>query len=420
MSTISPAAAKTAQRAIFATFFIQGFISTTTIPRVPELIDQVNASLVQWGLIIGIAGVGSLLPLLFTHRLINRFGTRKVIQFSSLGSALIVMSLALAHDPLLFFVLYATQSFFFSIFNISLNAQAVMFQKIVKRVVIGKFHGAWSLGAAVSAAVSGLISGFLPLFWHLITIPAICGIAFYMATRKMLSPQDDGHATERESTGKSKSWLKSPAMLWVLAVGNFAGMWPELVMMDWSAVFARDSLGLDIAAGAIPYTVFTAAMIVGRMSISRVTKRFHISDMSRWGGIVGSATMLAGLLLGPAIAKTDAALGLLVLSVFWGISGLGIASMVPSFMSAAGYVKGMTTAQALSRMSLVNALLIMAAKVFMGGLAESFSVATAYLFPVASLLVAGLLAGKVATAAKRSDAVANAFPQTGAIQVSGS
>lgn len=415
MTKLSPALAKSAQRALILTFFIQGFITTTTIPRVPELIDQVNASLAQWGLIIGISGAGSLLPLLFTHRLVNRFGTRKVIQVSSVAISLIVMSLGFAHDPLLFFILYAGQAFIFSIFNISLNAQGVMLQKKLKRVVLGRFHGAWSLGATVSAAVSGIISSFVPLFWHLMIVPAICGAAFFFVTRKMLSPQDDGHATERESSGKPPGWLKSPGMLWVLAIGNFAGMWPELVMMDWSAVFARDALGLGIAEGAIPYTVFTAAMIVGRMSIGRVTKRIHISEMSRWGGIFGSAAMLAGLLLGPAIAKTDQTLGLVVLSTLWAISGLGIASMVPSFMSAAGYVKGLTTAQALSRMSLVNALLVMAAKVFMGSLSEGFGVAAAYFFPVAMLLIAGLLAGKVATAAKRSDAVANAFPQTGAI-----
>jgi MFS family permease len=397
------------------TFFIQGFVTTTTIPRVPELISQIDVSFAQWGLIIGISGAGSLLPLMFTHRLVNRFGTRLVVRVSSVAIALIVMSLAFATDPLLFFILYAGQSFIFSIFNISLNAQAVMLQKKIKRVVIGRFHGAWSLGATISAAVSGILSPFLPLFWHLIIIPLLCGLAFFFVTRLMLSPTQDGHASEREASGKSPNWFKSPTMLWIIALGNFAGMWPELVMMDWSAIFARDSMGLDLARGAIPYTVFTGAMIIGRMSIGRVTKRIHISDMSRLGGIFGSIAMLAGLILGPLISSYDESLGLLVLSILWGISGLGVASMVPSFMSAAGYVKGLTTAQALSRMSMVNVLLVMGAKILMGALTQAFTIVLAYLFPIGMLFIAGLLAGKVAREAKRSDAVANAFPQTGAI-----
>ncbi len=43
------------------TFFVQGVSNTMMIPRVPELIDQIGVAFTTWGLIIGLAGLGSLL-----------------------------------------------------------------------------------------------------------------------------------------------------------------------------------------------------------------------------------------------------------------------------------------------------------------------------------------------------------------------
>ena len=188
-------------------------------------------------------------------------------------------------------------------------------------------------------------------------------------------------------------------------------------MMDWSAVFSKQVLMLGVTLGAIPYTAFTVAMIVGRLLIGKMTKRYHISELSMWGGIFGSIAMLLGVLLAPPLVAENKILGLLVISLFWAISGFGLAPMVPSFFSAAGNVPGLTTAQALSRMSLVNALIVIVAKIAMGGMAEGVGLEIAFLFPIAMMFIAGILAGQVAKHAKRKEAMDNAFPLTGPLTV---
>jgi MFS family permease len=188
-------------------------------------------------------------------------------------------------------------------------------------------------------------------------------------------------------------------------------------MMDWSAVFAKTELGLNASLGAVPYAVFTGAMIVGRLLIGRLTKRWHISELSKWGGLVGATAFGLGVFLGPLLAQQDKYLGLAVLAFLWAIFGFGLAPMVPSFFSAAGYVKGLSTAQTLARMSLANALVIIGAKIAMGAVAEGVSLSVAFIMPTIMLFVAGLLAGVVAKRSKRSEAVANAFPLTGPIGV---
>ena len=407
---------KTMQNALSVVFFTQAFATITYIPRIPELIDQIQVSFVTWGLIIGFAGLGALLPLLIANRLISRFGTLPLIVIASQLLCGTLMLLPLTHNAGLFFAIQIAMSFFGSFFNVSLNSQSVMFQKRVNRVVIGRFHASWSIGAVSSASVAGLLAGFMPLWLHLILVPGLCAIVIFIASRFLMKPAEDGHTEERVRS-QGIGFFKSPNLLWLLAFGFFAGVFPEFCMMDWSAVFAKQELGLTVSLGAIPYTVFTAAMIVGRLSITRLTKRFHISDLSRWGGMAGSVVLAASIFLGPWIGKSNQIAGLVVLSALWAIVGLGIAPMVPSFFSAAGFVKGLTTSQALSRMSLVNQVSLMFSKFSVGAIAQGAGLVIAFLVPTLALFAAGILAGQVARLTPRVDKITDAFPTTGLLTV---
>ncbi|CAB4627445.1 unannotated protein [freshwater metagenome] len=410
------AKSKSAQFALVAAFFTQGFLAITYLPRIPEIIDQIDVSFAAWGLIIGLAGLGSLIPLLITNRLVGRFGTRPIVRISSVMIVITTMSLGWATSGWMYFLFHALMMFSMSFFNIAVNAQSVMLQKKVKQVILGKFHAAWSVGAGISAAVSGVLASFMSLQLHLFLVGLLALVAFEVAIRSMLKPSEDGHHEERQAATKVP-FFKSPTQLWLLAFGFFAGVFPELVMMDWSAVFSKKIMQLNPTLGAIPFTVFTLAMIAGRLLIGKATKKFHISELSKWGGIIGSFSMLLGVVIAPPLVSTSPVLALFVLSLFWAVTGFGLAPMVPSFFGAAGHVTGLTTAQALSRMSLVNALAVIVAKIFMGALAQGIGLVLALVFPITMMFIAGILAGRVARNSKRKEAVDNAFPLTGPISV---
>ena len=407
---------KSAKFALIAAFAIQGFLAITYIPRIPEIIEQIDVSFALWGLIIGLAGLGSLIPLLITNRLVGKFGTRPIVRISSLMIVLTTASLGFATNGWMYFAFHAAMMFSMSFFNIAVNAQSVMLQKKVKKVILGKFHAAWSIGAGISAAVSGILASFMSLQLHLVLVGLMAIVAFEVSIRSMLKPSEDGHREERQAAQKVP-FFKSHNQLWLLAFGFFAGVFPEMVMMDWSAVFAKQVMLLNPTLGAIPFTAFTVAMIAGRLLIGRVTKKYHISDLSKWGGIIGAVAMALGVLVAPTLVPVSPILAMIVLSLFWAVSGFGLAPMVPSFFGAAGHVKGLTTAQALSRMSLVNALAVIVAKIFMGALAQGIGLVWAFMLPVTMMFIAGILAGMVAKNSKRKEAVENAFPLTGPITV---
>jgi MFS family permease len=406
-----------AQIGLLTTFFVQGVTSTVIIPRIPELIDQIGVNFTAWGAILGFAGLGSLLGLTMANRFIVRFSSRRVLQVTTVLSALLIALLPLITDPWIFFALQLAMSFVGSCLGIALNSQAVVLQKLMNRTIIGRFHGAWSVGAASSAAVSALLASFMPIWLHLTLIPGLAAVVYLWCTRLSLTPEEVGKANERKNLKKT-SFFKSPKEVWLLAAGLFAGVMPEIAVMDWSAVFSKKVLFLDAGLGAVPYTIFGAAMIVSRFSITRLTRKRHISELAKHGGIYGSIALGLGVFLGPLVSQADPILGLVVTSFFWMIAGLGTGPMAPTFFAGAGTVKGLTTAQALARMSLTNSILIMGAKVLLGALAQNVNLIVAFIFPTVMMFAAALIAGQLA---KRIDSsarvVEDAFPMTGPIGI---
>ncbi|WP_296632464.1 MFS transporter [Rhodoluna sp.] len=413
---LTAARAKSAQTALITIFFIQAIVGLTYIPRIPELIKNINVDFATWGLIVGVSGMGALLGLLVTNRLISKYGTRQVVIFGGAFQSLFIGTFGLIHDPILFFIASAAMNFAGATVNIALNSQTVALQKALNKVVIGRFHGAWSIGAATSTALSAVLVTFMPLWAHMILIPGIGIASLFYFGRGLLLSSEDGHGDKRTVVNKIP-FFKSPPQVWLLAAGLFTGVFAELALMDWSSVFAEKELGLSLGLAAIPFTAFSAAMILGRLAIGRLTVKRHLSELARIAGIFGSLSLVSAVVLGSMLKDTDETLALVVVSVLFVGVGLGCAPMVPSFFSAAGYVKGLNTAQALARMSLVNQLLIMAAKIAMGGLAQGVGLTIAFLLPTLTLFIAGVLAGFVAKRAKHHEAVTNAFPPTGAMGI---
>jgi predicted MFS family arabinose efflux permease len=418
--------AQKAQRGLMLSFFVQGFLSLSYIPRIPELINQIDVSFAQWGLILGLAGMGGMIPLLFANRVILRWGTRPVMRVSFAVTAACLATYGLVSNGILFFIACLSLGFFNAFYNLALNSQAVMYQDKIGRVVLGKLHATWSIGATSSALVSGLLAPYVPLHWYLIATAAICLTAFIVGSSMILGPNEDGH-TDQKKQNAHIPFFKSPGKVWLLAAGLFAAVFPEVTMMDWSAVFAKRELLQSVATVGIPYTAFSMSMIVGRLLVSRVTRRIHIATLGRFAALGGSIFMGLGAFIGPVISHSNTTAGLVVTAVLWAFAGLGMGPMVPTFFSSASSVKGMSTPQAMSRMSLVNSVSILLAKVLMGALAQGVGVMLAYAFPVLMFFAASLVAAVVARDAIRELAAAHkkaspvdletVFPSTSAIPI---
>lgn len=403
-------------RATAMVSFLQGMTATALIPRVPELIQQLGLNFVQWGTLLGFVALSSLVPLSVTNKLVMRYGTKRVMTVGGVVFTFANAFIPWCNSGWQFATVAVIQTFAGASFNIALQSSVVILQKKLRQTFIGRVHAAWSIGATVSATLSGVLA--LVLNFQLqfgLTAVAITAAMFAM-TRFLLDKENDGRLSDQKHAEKI-SWLRTPGYVWLLTIGLFTGVWCESVMIDWSAVFSKQVLGITVAEASIAYAFFSGSMIVGRLSIDRITKFMHISRMAMFGSIAGFVGIIGGVILGPLATDQDSLLGLVVVCLFWILVGLGSAALVPSFFSAAGHVKGLATAQALSRMSFVNTIIFFVGKGSFGALAQQ-DLQLAMLTPAITFVIVGLISGFVVKTAKRREKeMVEAFPMTGVIPV---
>lgn len=403
MTVISRERQTQAQRALVVVFLIQGFVSAAIIPRVPDIIANINVSFAHWGVISAFGTVGSAAGLFLANRALERFGVKHVgmVAFGivGLGSA----AFGWITDSTLYFLVNFIVSVSMSVFVIAVNSQTVVLQTLSGRVIIGRFHAAWSAGAASSAAVSGFLAAILPVGIHL-TLFTVFGLtAFYIVVRNLLN-REEGLIAEANSGEKAVGWRRMPKRVYLLGVGLAVGVFPEAAMWDWSSVYGRDALGFDPTRAAIPYAFFAISMIVGRILIDIIGRKVHISLQAAIGGTVAALAMTASILVGPGLVVADPNSGLFVVSALWALAGLGTASMTPSFLSSASIVSGMSAAAALTRMSVMQTSLIFVMKWQMGQTAESAGIDQAYWFPVVTWVFAVVIAVIVVRLSRRHHA----------------
>ncbi len=402
MEKLSGKRLRKAQIAMLVTFTFTGHIALSSVAWVPEFIDRLGVSFAAWGTIIGFGVIGSITPLFFVSRLIMRFGPRNLIRFGNYFGAVFLVLLTVTSNPAIWFFINMGFNFFMSILGVSVNSHSVLLQKQISKNVIGRFHAGWSLGAVGAAITGGLSTVFMDLQQYLILVAILNIIVFEFALRWLLSPTEDGHLDERASVVKRK-FYQIPAQLVLLAVGMIGIVYPEVAVIDWAAVFARDVLNVELALRSLPFAAFMVGMIVGRLSMTKLAERYHPNLIASRGAFLAAGVLALTAIAAPILADTSNTLALGVTMLLWLIAGLGLAPGAPTFMSAAGHIPGVSTAWAVSRLSLMSSIMSVMAKTLMGALAEGVGLSLAFFFPVTLAIVSGLIAYQFAKKAKQVD-----------------
>jgi MFS family permease len=417
---ISRERAERVNKALIGTFFVQAMVTMAIVIRIPEIIDNLHLSnnLAIWGTITGLSGIGSMLALVFAHRLVLRFGTTAVTRYGTLAATVIQGVLPLIGNYWLYFVVTFVQAIFFSLYNNAANGQALMVQKRLKRVVLGSIHGAWSLGVGVASIISGILANFLPLALHMGIIAGVGFIAHLVLNAQLMNREEEKLSQIKVKVEKKISWLKTPGIIWLLALGLFMGIWPEVVMGDWMSLYSKNVMHLTASLIAIPFTSFAIAMIVGRFATGWIASKMHINRAGMFGGYFGGVGMILGLLASHFLLPINQLLAVSVQAFFFFIAGLGESIMVPAFYSAASHVRSIPPTQALARMGMANSLIFIVAKGVMGTLADTVGLTFAMLFPILAFFGSGYMQGVVGKKADKLEAQnLENYPPTGTIPI---
>ena len=138
-------------------------------------------------------------------------------------------------------------------------------------------------------------------------------------------------------------------------------------------------------------------MIVGRFAGDWAMTKFGADRIVKFGGFVGGG-FVGGSVWGLSIAlavplsHSHPLIALVLIDCGFICAGLGIAPMVPAFISATGRIAGIAPSVAIARVGIIGIVSYFIGPVVTGNLADLINLPIAMGFPVLILTAAGTLA----------------------------
>src|SRR5690606_33985057 len=142
--------------AVLVVFAAAGLAMGQALARVPALRDAIGADKAQLGIALMGMGLGSLLAMPFTGRLVDRFGSRRVVSACVVLACTGYAALSLVPSvPLLLLTLTLTGTAV-GVWDVGMNIQATHVERQRGRSWMPYFHAAFSAGAVVGAGIGAL------------------------------------------------------------------------------------------------------------------------------------------------------------------------------------------------------------------------------------------------------------------------
>jgi len=318
--------ARTLRRARIATsviFAAHGAVAGTFAARVPWIADHVGVGPGGLGVALLMPGVGALLAMPLSGRLVHRVDLRLLVRVLILLWCAALLLPALPTSLVLLCAVLIVYGAAAGLADVAMNAHAVLVEERYRRSVMSGFHGWWSVGGLAGSSVAALAAraGTDPRVHFAITAFALMAAAL-LASAWLLP-----HRPEPELDAPPAFALPSRTVLPIGLVALCA-VFAEGASLDWSAVYIRDLLHHPAATAAATVSIFSLCMAAARFGGDWVVRRFGPVTTVRLAGACATAGALTIVLARP-VALVIAGFGLL---------GVGIAVVVPLVFAAAGRI----------------------------------------------------------------------------------
>jgi MFS family permease len=334
--------------AVAVMFIGNGLVMGSSFSRMPGIRDQVGATPTQLAFALVCVGIGSILGMPFTGRLVDRYSSKTVSQVATAiclgGWAAVPLA---GSVPVLALMLLIT-GVGTGVGDVAMNVQGHLVEQRRRNVLMPYWHGLFSLGAVAGALAGALAASLgLPLAWQLLGVSVILMMAMWLATVRYIpdaglhpsATQDQLEepifdepqvlASDRRPVAElQRSTITRVELL--LGIMVFATAVGEGAANDWLALMLVDNRGAPASFGALTYAGFNVTMAIGRFAGGIIIQRFGRAPVLRVAGALAS-TGVAALCLVPSTVSA------LIGAAAW---GLGLSVVFPSAMSAAGEVPG--------------------------------------------------------------------------------
>ncbi|TDQ45896.1 MFS transporter [Actinorugispora endophytica] len=325
--------ARRARFAVVALFVINGFTYTNVVPWLPAIKDRLELSNAALGMAIAAMPLGALLTGMLAGPLIARFGSGRVSVAAGLLAVWTLPLVAVAPNWWVLagalFVTGCGDAWCDS----AMNAHGLRVQRRYRRTIINTFHAVWSIAAVAGGLLGAGMAGLhVPILWHLTGVAVVLTALSAVASRFLLGGPE--HAERADGHDSSGARLRLPSgALGILAALSVLLMLAgaiEDAAASWGAVYMRDEVGATLFLAGLPFVACQGMMTLGRLVGDRLTDAFGAVAVARTGMLLSAVGLGTALLLG----------GPVVTIVGFGLCGLGVSTLFPLALSAAGEIPG--------------------------------------------------------------------------------
>jgi fucose permease len=348
------------RNAVVAAYAVSGIAFATWVSRLPAIRDGLDLTPANIGLLLLCMTLGSFISVSASGLIVLKFGSKQTIRIGSImvGAGLVLAGLgtSVLVNPLAVAAGLAVIGLGTASWNTASNVEGAAVERAVRRHIMPRLHGAFSLGTVAGAGAGAWAAGAgVPVFWHFGAVGLL--VAGSVATaaswfRADITPVEGGQTFkpaeldtfEDPSTGPipiirpatdqpgepldnkrqiAQAWRdRRTLLLGVLVLGLALA---EGAAGDWVALALADGHGQSDAAGAAGYGLFVTFMTIGRFAGTVVLDRFGRVPVMRW------CAALAVLGLGVFVFAPVPWVAYVALAVW----GLGASLGFPVGMSAA-------------------------------------------------------------------------------------
>jgi len=381
------------RNAIATLFALAGLSFASWVGRIPTVRDAFDASHSEIGILLFGLAFGSIFGLLFSGRLVERFGARPVILACITlfcgALAAIALFIGVAGNFTGALLSLVVLGLAYSAYDVAINLSGAANERLLGRATMPTLHGFYSLGTMAGAGLGAIAEALhVPLQFHL-TIVAVIALTSGAIVLRWILPETLADAPPNTQEIKIASgeltapklrsaWLEPRTLIVGVIVLGMA--FAEGTAVDWLALAMVDGYELDNAIGTLVFGVFVTAMTATRFLGVRALDRFGRVPVLRASAGLAAIGLLF-VIFSPVVPLA------IVGTAFWGV---GAALGFPVGISAAADDPKRATA----RVTVVATIAYGATLIgppMIGLLSDQFGVLNALLVIVVLTAISGLL-----------------------------
>ncbi|MBJ8422500.1 MFS transporter [Acinetobacter johnsonii] len=351
-------------------FFGLGFATAAWAPLIPFAQQRLHFNHADFGLLLLCSGLGAMLAMPATGKIVQRVGCRVPIGFALLLLAVLLPSLSLWTTPLMMAItlfLFGTAA---GSLGVALNIQAVVVEKNSLKSLMSGFHGMASLGGLAGVlTITALLALSISAVMSAFAVSLLLVIIIFLSVPYSIKAVEN---TSLEASSKVKKSIRQrlpQPLIILIGIACFIIFMVEGAAMDWSGIYLTQQYGVNTTFAGLAYTFFAIAMTTGRFTGHYLIRYFGEKKLLTYSAICAT--------LGLALVSI-APYWWLVL-VGYTLVGTGCSNIVPIMFSRAGRQTVMPSAVALSCVSTMAYTGILFGPAFIGMVSELIGLSTVFM-----------------------------------------